>query len=155
MWNEALDKARQNKIAVIYPERRTTFSVFTWGGCLPCRDRNDPENYDYSSWPKKRIEKAREKIILPADFRTTADNTDDSSYTYWGEGGFSWAIPYLTGLVVLCWSIDKNLSIQEIYDLIQPTKNITADGRYVVNPGGLIEAVRKEGAGGVMPVSRI
>ncbi|KPL13350.1 MAG: hypothetical protein AMS26_14705, partial [Bacteroides sp. SM23_62] len=112
-------------------------------GCPPFKDRENPENYDYSSWPRNSDEQHREKIILPADFRTTAHNREEKAYVYWGEGGFSWSIPYFVGLAVLAWSLDEELTIEEICRLIKETKTKTFDGRYVVNPLGFIEAVKK------------
>jgi len=142
-WEALVHKAQEDGVAVIYSDLKTTHAVFTWGGCPPFRDRENPENYDYSSWPRNSDEKHSEKIILPADFRTTAHNREENAYVYWGEGGFSWAIPYFVGLAVLAWSLDEELTIEEICRLIKETKTKTFDGRYVVNPLGFIEAVKK------------
>lgn len=141
-WNEIMKKAKENNIAVIYSDN-TIHSVFTWGGCPPYTDRKFPENYDYAKWPKNNDEKHGEKIILPADFRATANNEDNTNYAYWGgDSGFSWAIPYFAGLVALAKSIDKDLIIEEIYKYIEDTKTLNKNGLYVVNPQGFIDAVK-------------
>jgi hypothetical protein len=140
-WQGLLQKAEEAGVAVICSDAETTFAHFTWGGCLPFRDRNDPENYDYALWPKNNDKEHGEKMILPADFRTTAQNRDDKAYVYWGDGGFSWAIPYFAGLAALAWSIEGSLTIEDIYRFIKETKTRTSQGRYVVNPLGFVERV--------------
>ncbi len=141
-WRGLVERARRAGVAVICSERETTHAVFTWGGCPPFLDRDDPENYDYAGWPRRNDPGRIDKIILPADYRTTAQNRTDTAYVYWGDGGFSWAIPYFAGLATLAWSLDGGLTIDEIYGLIKDTKSRTAAGRMVVNPEAFIRAVR-------------
>lgn len=142
-WQELVRKATEEKIAVIYSDIKTTHAVFTWGGCPPFLDRNNPENYEYSFWPRNSDEKHTAKIILPADFRTTAQNEENTAYVYWGDGGFSWAIPYFVGLAALAWSFEDALTLEEIYRLVESTKTETSKGRYVVNPIDFIKEIKK------------
>lgn len=44
----------------------------------------------------------------------------------------------------MAWSIDEDLTIEDIYRLIKETKTMTSKGRYVVNPGDFIEAVKTQ-----------
>jgi hypothetical protein len=143
-WQHLVQRAHKERTDVIYSDSQTTHAVFTWGGCPPFLDRNDPENYDYSSWPINNDDKRTEKIILPADFRTTAQNRENAAFVYWGDGGFSWAIPYFVGLATLAWSIDEDIAIEDIYRLIKETKTRNSKGRYVVNPANFIEAVKTQ-----------
>jgi len=143
-WQNLVQRANEERIAVIYSDGQTTHAVFTWGGCPPFLDRNDPENYDYAFWPKNEDDKHAEKIILPADYRTTAQNRENDAFVYWGDGGFSWAIPYFVGLAALAWSIDEDIAIEDIYRLVNETKTRTSMGRYVVNPVNFIEAVKTQ-----------
>ncbi|NIO21751.1 MAG: peptidase, partial [Candidatus Aenigmarchaeota archaeon] len=76
--------------------------------------------------------------------RTTAQNRENDAFVYWGDGGFSWAIPYFVGLATLAWSIDEDIAIEDIYRLIKETKTRTSKGRYVVNPVNFIEAVKTQ-----------
>ena len=142
-WTELRRRAEQQGVAVILSEAQTTFANLTWGGCPPFLDRNDPENYDYAAWPRSSDEKHRDKIILPADYRTLAMNWDNEAYAYWGDGGFSWAIPYFTGLAALAWELGPDLTIEEIYALIKETRTTTSKGRFVVNPVDFLERVKK------------
>jgi len=142
-WQELVQKANEERIAVVYSDGSTTHAVFTWGGCPPFLDRNNPENYDYSFWPRNSDEKHTEKIILPADYRTTAQNDEKTAYVYWGDGGFSWAIPYFVGLAALAWSLYDALTLEEIYRLVDDTKTRTSKGSYVVNPVDFIKEIKK------------
>jgi hypothetical protein len=143
-WQDLAQKAHKERISVIYSDSQTTHAVFTWGGCPPFLDRNDPENYEYAFWPRNNDDKYTDKIILPADYRTTAQNREKTAFVYWGDGGFSWAIPYFVGLATLAWSVDEDLTIEDIYRLIKETKTRNSKGRYVVNPVDFIEAVKTQ-----------
>ncbi|MFC1651042.1 S8 family serine peptidase [Candidatus Latescibacterota bacterium] len=140
IWANAVQKANDNNIAVIYSDLNTTHAFFTGGGCPPYMDKNNPDNFDFSSWAREYTD----RIIVPADFRTTAGNKDKKHFTYWGGGGFSWAIPYITGLAGLAWGIDESLTIEQIYELLVETKTVTASGKFVINPTGFIDAVQSK-----------
>jgi hypothetical protein len=142
-WQELVRKATEKRIAVIYSDSKTTQALFAWGGCPPFRDRNNPENYGYSLWLRNNDEKYADKVILPGDFRTTAQNDGKTAYVYWGEGGFSWAIPYFVGMAALAWSLDEALTLEEIYRMVENTKTKTSKGYYVINPVGFINEIRK------------
>ena len=102
------------------------------------------ENYSYAAWPRDNDTEHREKIILPADYRTSAQNQGNDAYVYWGDGGFSWAIPYFAGLAALAWGVDGNLTIEDVYRRIDETKTRTSQGRYVINPEAFIERVSEK-----------
>jgi hypothetical protein len=142
-WQELVRKATEKRIAVIYSDSKTTHALFTWGGCSPFLDRNNPENYGYSLWPRNNDEKYAEKVILPSDYRTTAQNDGKAAYVYWGEGGFSWAIPYFVGMAALAWSLDEALTLEEILRMVENTKTKTSKGFYVINPMDFVNEIRK------------
>lgn len=142
-WQELVQKVDGERIAVIYSDSKTTHAVFTWGGCPPFLDRSNPENYGVSFWPRNNDERHTEKIILPADYRTTAQNEKKTAYVYWGDGGFSWAIPYFVGLAALAWSLDDALPLKRIYHLVEDTKARTSKGYYVVNPVDFIKEIKQ------------
>lgn len=138
-WNETLEKANSEGLIVVYSNLLGK-DGFVWGGCDPSKDRNNPLNYKLSNYLKdSKIDKS--EIIIPADFRTTASNDGDDTYAYWGQGGFSWAIPYVTGLAALAWQVNPNLSFDEIINKIIETKTMTAEGRYVIDPEKFINAI--------------
>jgi subtilisin family serine protease len=138
-WQETLKKANSEGLTVVYSNLLYE-KKFTWGGCDPSKDRNNPLNYKLSNYLKGHdIDKSM--IIVPGDFRTTASNDGDNSYVYWGEGGFSWAIPYVTGLAALAWQVDPNLTFDQIIDKLIETKTTTAEGRYIIDPEKFISSI--------------
>lgn len=138
-WQQTLKKANSNGLTVVYSNLLGE-KKFIWGGCDPSKDRNNPLNYKLSNYLKgKKIDKA--SIIVPGDFRTTACNSSDSDYVYWGEGGFSWAIPYVTGLAALAWQVNPNLTFDQIMNKLIETKTTTSEGRYIINPEKFINSI--------------
>ena len=142
-WEAAVSGARKEGIAVIYSN---TLKGFVWGGCPPNRDRDNPDNYDCAAlirdlWKREGLLKPT-SIIVPADYRTTASNQGTSFYMYWGEGGFSWAIPYIAGLATMAWQIHPDLSIEEILEMLEKTARKTLDGDQVISPIDFVDSVR-------------
>lgn len=142
-WEAAVSDARREGIAVLYSN---TLEGFAWGGCPPTMDRDNPENYDYATQIRDLRKRERllkpTSIIVPADYRTTASNQGTSFFMYWGEGGFSWRIPYIAGLAPMAWQIHSDLSIEEILEMLEKTARKTLDGDRVISPIDFIDAVR-------------
>jgi subtilisin family serine protease len=135
-WNETIKKANSEGLTVVYSN---LLESFVWGGCDASKDRNNPQNYKLSNYLKgKNIDKSL--MIVPGDFRTTASNDGDDVYVYWGEGGFSWAIPYVTGLAALAWQVNPNLTFDQIENKLIETKTTTEEGRNIINPEKFIQS---------------
>ena len=131
-WNKTIQKANDEGIIVIYSNN--VGNKFTWGGCPPYKDRNIGLNYEIAIafTDQKNINKS--VIIIPGDYRTTANNQSDSGYTYYGVGGWSWAIPYFAGLCTLGLEINPDLTYEQMQKTLEETKSKTNDGYYVINP---------------------
>lgn len=140
-WQQTVKKANSSGLTVVYSNLLGE-KKFVWGGCDPSKDRNNPQNYKLSKYlNEKNVDKSM--IIVPGDFRTTAGNSSDNTYVYWGEGGFSWAIPYVTGLAALAWQVNPNLTFDQIMDKLIETKTITSEGRYIIDPEKFINSIAK------------
>jgi serine protease AprX len=68
-------------------------------------------------------------------------------YTYWREGGMSWAAPYLGGLAAMAFQVNPEIAPAKIIELWKQTATKT-DAGPIVNPVGFIEAAKKSKAGG-------
>jgi serine protease AprX len=123
-----------------YSRAGGVLSGFSYGGCPPFLDRDDPSNYSRSS---RFAGPQRGKVILPADFRATASNAGDGAYVYWGRGGYSWAMPYAAGLAALAWQVRPGLKYAEIEDALRKTAFSKADGEKVVAPEAFIAEIRE------------
>jgi hypothetical protein len=103
---------------------------------IPGKDPDDPSSY------KSGIYGVRPgAVLVPASNRTTASHEGPEVYTFWRQGGMSWATPYLAGLGVLAYQVNPKIEPQEIIDLWLKTA-VQTDAGLVVNPSGFIEAVR-------------
>ena len=80
---------------------------------------------------------------VPTSLRTTAGqySVDDSHYTYWGNGGLSWGIPYAAGVFALGWQVNPDLSFIEIYDILFATAYINEEEARIINPTAFIEYI--------------
>lgn len=142
-WQETIKRANNEGIIVVYSDLLTK-KKFTSGGCSTFKDRNNPSNYELNNYIKgSKAQKDKSWILVPANFRTTASNNGDDQYVHYAEGGFSWAIPYVTGMVALAWQVNPNLSFEEIINTLIDTKTTASEGRYIINPEAFIEAISK------------
>jgi serine protease AprX len=146
-WAAVVQEAAREGIAVIYSDINRIHPFFVWGGCPPWLDREDPENYLYPEDAINSFLWKEGKIILPAYYRSTASNRGTSDYTFNGRGGFSFSIPYLTGLAALAWSVDPALTFQDIAGLLKETSRTTSSEVRIVDPGRYISAVKSRKAG--------
>jgi subtilisin family serine protease len=131
-WNKTLQKANDEGIIVIYSNN--VGDKFAWGGCPPYKDRNNVLNYEIAKVFIEEKINNKSEIIIPADYRTTANNQSNDGYTYYGVGGWSWAIPYFAGLCVLGLEINPHLTYEQMQKTLEETKSKTDDGYYVINP---------------------
>lgn len=148
-WEETVEKAKNS--GIIFIDANTFFdSNFIAGGSSG--DREDIEEYKIwlaidnkipmfdkinSSWNNK------DRIIVPADYRTVASSINKSGeYCFYGRGGISWAIPYLAGLCALMLQVNKNLKMEEIIKIIQDTAFTNKNGLKIINPNEAIESVK-------------
>lgn len=131
-------KARESGIMVVdcdYP--LLTAGVRGYG------NREDYCSYELSPWLEGVPESLLPgRLIVPADGRTTAAGYlgDPDHYIYWAEGGFSWAVPYVVGLMAMALQLDPDLTEEEIFFHLHSTahEHLGAD---FVNPRGFLESV--------------
>ncbi len=105
---------------------------------VPGADADDPRSYragPYGVTPAS--------LLIPAGGRTTASHQGPDVYTYWVEGGMSWAAPYLAGTAALAFQVKPDITPERILALLRETASQTDAGR-VINPGAFIDAVRRE-----------
>jgi hypothetical protein len=141
-WNSAKAKLRAAGVELLYATS-DILSGFVWGGCPPFLDRQTPDGYDLSPY-LKRGKPPKEAIIIPGDCRTTASNAGDSVYVYWGQGGLSWAIPYVAGLSALAWQINPRMTYAQIEELLRRTAYARPDGTRVLMPALFSREVKRQ-----------
>jgi hypothetical protein len=85
------------------------------------------------------------------DARTTASPTGIDDYVYYGEGGWSWSIPYLAGMYALACQVDPDITPQEFWSTALQTGRtiqIKHDGKQysfgvILDPQALIATLQK------------
>ena len=92
----------------------------------------EPSNYLNKNW-----------IYVPTSLRTSAGQytPGDSHYTYWGQGGLSWGIPYASGVLAMGWQVDPSLDKDEIVKILFDTCYVNENGAHIINPTAFIEYI--------------
>ena len=140
-WPQLMERAAAQDIAVVLSSREFTHKYFTWGGAPPGTDNMNASDYTISPFVAGDTAFYAGKILIPSDFRTTASNTSSDSYVYWGKGGFSWALPYISGLLGMGWSIAPEMSADELYSVMLESFTETAGVFSVIDPLTYINAI--------------
>jgi len=83
-------------------------------------------------------------IYVPASRRTTAEEYQQGeySYQYTGEGGASWEVPYVSGVLALGWQVRPELTNDEILKLLFDSAHVRPDGARIIDPPAFIEAIK-------------
>jgi len=138
-WDTAYEKATEAGILVLDCTRNH-------GLTAPCTlDLSDPENpakctpgfpnWEYSPHPNR--------IYIPTSHRSTAEEYHEGAfgYQFTGQGGLSWSIPYLAGVLAMGWQVNPNLSNEEILKILFDTAYVTPLDEKIIDPVAFIDKV--------------
>jgi serine protease AprX len=83
------------------------------------------------------------RLYIPVSKRTTAEEYDKGvcEYQYTGQGGLSWSIPYLTGVLALGWQARPELTGEKMLELAFKSAYLKKGGR-IINPPAFIDSIR-------------
>jgi subtilisin family serine protease len=111
-------------------------------------DLNDPENVSkcipgVPGFEQYRLPEGR--IAIPTSLRTTAEeyNLGKFSYQFTGQGGLSWSVPYLAGVLAMGWQINPDLKSSELLDMLFASAYVTDDNVQVIDPQAFIDMVKQ------------
>lgn len=99
---------------------------------LPMSNKNNPNSLVKANWWGSG---PAQLVFVPESGRTTANMAH--TYTYWAQGGLSWAMPYVLGLYAIVLEIDPTLSQDDLRKLIVETA-YEANGMKLINPVGFV-----------------
>lgn len=144
-WERAVVLAQAEGIMVI-DCRNNSDTGFVGAGYY---DLDKPDNLKRFSigWPNQQgnVEQyaSRYLIFAPTSRRSSAEEylEGETGYQYTGQGGLSWAIPYVTGVLAMGWQVNPGLGNDEIKELLFETAYKHKSGAPVINPVAFIEAV--------------
>jgi hypothetical protein len=140
-WDAAYQRAGEADILVLD-------CTYEHGITAPCYyDLNDPDNVAkcIPGWPGiEDYQPMENRIHIPTPRRTTAEEYHQGkfSYQYTGQGGLSWSVPYLSGVLALGWQINPDLSSSELLDMLFDSAYVAEDGAKVIDPRAFIDLVR-------------
>jgi len=142
-WVRSLKKAKDAGVFVVDVSGDQIGVLFSGGGSPDSKD--DFESYLPWSSSKGVNAKKHYEIVIPSDYRTVASSWHkESQYAYYGKGGQSWAVPYLSGILALLLQVNPNLKSEEISEIINESAVVNTKGLRIINPKGAIDlATRK------------
>jgi len=124
-------------------------------GRNPLSDPNDFEAYEPGSWWRDYFYEqglSADTLLVPMDARTTASPTGTEDYVFYREGGWSWSIPYLTGMYALAVQVKPDITPEEFWETALETGRtipIQHNGRayelgVILDPQALIEEIKSK-----------
>ena len=138
-WDAAYERALKAGILVLD-------CTYEHGYTNPCTlDIYDPDNVAkcIPQW-NGPTDSPHQRIYVPMSHRSMAIENDDPifSYQYVGQGGISWTVPYLSGVLAMGWQVNPALTGSQLLDLAYASAYTTDDNHKIVNPKAFIEMVR-------------
>lgn len=139
-YNQAYQRATDAGILVLD-------ATFEHGMTSRCKyDLNDPDNVakcipEYLGpfdCPNKRI-------YIPTSRRSMAtggSKETNFSYQYTGQGGDSWSVPYLAGVLAMGWQVNPDLTNSQLLDMLYASAYVNNDKKLIIDPKAFIDQVR-------------
>jgi len=111
---------------------------------------SDPDDYNTYTENVFSNDNKKYKISVPMSFRTVAYPTGDDEYAVFGQGGLSWATPYVAGLYALACQVYPEVTIDQFWEVAYGTSRSSYGiyngesyvANYIVNPVAMIEKIR-------------
>lgn len=157
--DEAVKRAQKENIFVVSSSLSKYYPYdFNGLGRDPLSAPDDVMSYKPGIWweksfndnPKSFEEKINKTIMVPMDSRCIASPTGVSDYAFNRNGGWSWAVPYISGLYALCCQVKPDITPEMFFEEAINTGsiiNVAKDGKNyklgtIVNPEKLIERLQ-------------
>lgn len=155
---DAVKRAKEQNIFVVSTSLDVTHNLsFNGLGRDWYADPDDFNSYTPGYWWEDRFYsdtqffESRQMLLVPMDERTTASPIGDEDYVFYGRGGWSWSIPYISGLYVLACQVNPDITPEEFWktglatgDTVEIVKDEkTCELGKIVNPVKLIEELKK------------
>lgn len=139
VWDAAYERALKAGILVLD-------CTYEHGYTNPCTlDMYDPDAVAkcIPQW-NGPTDSPHKRIYVPMSQRSMAIENDDPvfSYQYVGQGGISWTVPYLSGVLAMGWQVNPTLTSSQLLDLVYASAYVTDDNHKIINPPAFIELVR-------------
>ncbi len=114
---EAVSKAKAAGMLVICSSVERVHGFRFHGlGRHPLADPDDFTVYGPGAWWTRLFDEGdpihagSNQLLVPMDARTTASPTGVDEYVFYGEGGWSWSIPYIAGVYALAAQVEPTIT---------------------------------------------
>jgi len=140
-WDGAYQRATQAGILVLDCTQNH-------GVTAPCYyDLAAPDNVAGCTpgFPGVSYQAQKDRLYIPTSRRSTAEEYYQGifRYQYTGQGGLSWSVPYLAGVLALGWQLRPDLSGTQMLDLVFQSAYINSDGLKIIDPPAFINLVNQ------------
>ena len=149
----AIERANEQGVLVLTASTEVFYDFQIMGMERECMaDPNDPASYTPAAWlgtdqPWWILENT---VGVPMGARTYASFSGGAADYEWnGEGGLSWAVPWLAGFYALCCQVEPELTPEQFIRVVNETavlklKNGELDYDYgrIIDPAAAIAALR-------------
>lgn len=120
----AIERANEQGILVLTTTTRYFYDGFNLQGmgreCMA--DPNDPASYTTAAWLGTSQPVGKENAInVPMGARTYAACGGAEGYEWSGEGGLSWAVPWMAGFYALCCQVEPELTPEQFIRVVNET----------------------------------
>jgi hypothetical protein len=152
MWDQACARAEAAGILVL----DCTSHRGIIGPCvLDSTYREDPTQCSPGNRPGAQFSPRQDRVHAPTAPRTTAEQyqKDRFTYQYNGQGGLSWAIPYVAGVLAMGWQINPQLGPEQMKKILFDSAANGQNGAKIIDPQRFISMVRmaKPDSAGTIP----
>ena len=140
-WDAAYKRATEAGILVLD-------CTYEQGITVPCTHAlNDPDNVAkcIPNWTGP-TDSPHQRINIPTNRTTLTEEGKNGelilTYEFSGDGGISWTVPYLTGVLAMGWQINPELTNAQILDLLYASAYETNNPAGIIDPREFIDLVR-------------
>lgn len=137
VWQEALFESEKQGLIVVH----ANLDFYFIGGGQP-HDKESIEDFEEASWLRRQGLLNQESIHIPSDYRTRASEAGINDYCFDEQGGLSWSIPYLAGVITLMLQVNPGLTKAQSLEIIQKTCSVNSKSLKIINPVAAVEMAK-------------
>ena len=139
-WDAAVVKAENAGIIVL----DCTFDKGIIGPGFHDLDHPDDLSECRAGYATNQLSFYADKLLAPCSLRTQAEEYEAGicSYQYTGNGGLSWTIPYVTGVLAMGFQLKPDLTNDQILQVLFDTGHVLPDGNRFIDPVAFINALK-------------
>ncbi|GLC31317.1 S8 family serine peptidase [Clostridium omnivorum] len=156
---EAVKRAKKEGILVVSSSIHETYKFNFQGlGRDILNDPESPSSYEPGIfWKNEYLKKpdllkTSDYLLIPMDSRTVASPTGEEDYVFYRNGGWSWSIPYISGLYALACQVNPDITPEKFWEAALSTGDIidykndnkTYKFGTIVNPKKLMDKIEKK-----------